>query len=393
MINTLSRGGLQALMEIQNGPCISLYMPTDRTGVDRQQDQLRIRRLIREALQLVTSKKHLHAAQVEDVLAPIRALPEDERFWLHTSDGLAIFRSPGIFHTYHLPTGFNEQVVVGDHFYLKPLLPLLTNDGRFYLLALSHNAVRLLACTRYSADELKLPEQVPTSLADFLKYEERENDLQSHSSASFGTMGEGGRHPAIFHGQGVGIDEGKDELLRYFQHIDRGLHALLREETAPLVLAGVEYLFPVYREANTYPYLLEQGIAGNPDRLKADTLREEAWALVEPVVLQARQEAAAQYRELASTERASSNSSEIVPAAYYGRVASLFVAMDRKQWGRFDPATDRLQIHQQAEPGDEDLLDQAATQTLLHGGAVYAVEQAQMPAEAPLAAVFRYASM
>ncbi len=393
ILDRLSKESLRILMEIQDGPCISLLMPTDRTGVERQQDQLRIRRLIREVEGLVIDKGQLHSAQVEDLLEPLRALLDNEQFWLHASDGLAIFRSREVFRAYRLPSTFKEQVVVGNHFYLKSLLPLLTSDGRFYILALSQNAVRLLACTHYNVNEVKLPEQVPTSLAEFLRYEERENELQSHSSASFGTMGKGGRHPTIFHGQGVGIDEAKDDILRYFQHIDRGLHQLLKDETAPLVLAGVEYLFPMYREANTYPHLLEQGMPGNPDKLKAETLREKAWAVVEASVLQAQQKAAAQFRDLASTERTSSNTSEIVPAAYYGRVASLFVAFDQEQWGTFDPAIDTLKIHQQAEPGDEDLLDLAATQTLLHGGSVYAVIQPLMPAEAPLAAVFRYASI
>ena len=393
MIVILSRESLQSLMETQHGPCISLFMPTDRTGVEGPQDQLRIRRLIREAESLVRGKAQLHSAQVEDLLEPLRALLGDERFWRHASDGLAIFRSPQTFRSFRLPSSFKEQVVVGDHFYLRPLLPLLIFDGRFYVLALSHNAVRLLACTPYSASGLKLPEQVPTSLAEFLRDKERENELQSHSSASFGTVGKGGRHPAIFHGQGVGTDEDKDDILRYFQHIDRGLHELLRDETAPLVLAGVEYLFPIYQEANSYPHLLEQGIAGNPDKLKEETLRRRAWAIVEPSVLQARREAAVQYRDLASTERTSNNTSEIVPAAYYGRVASLFVARDQEQWGTFDPATDTLQVHEQAQPGDEDLLDLAATQTLQHDGVVYAVEQTGMPDEAPLAAVFRYASI
>src|SRR5260370_28636223 len=133
-------------------------------------------------------------------------------------------------------------------------------------------------------------------------------------------------------------------------------------------------------------------MAGSPDKLKAEPLRGKAWLIVEPVVLQARQEAAVQYRDLAGTERTSNTSSEIVPAVYYGRVASLFVARDQEQWGTFDPATGTLQIHEQAQPGDEDLLDLAATQTLLHDGSVYAVEQSAMPDEAPLAAVFRYAS-
>jgi Bacterial archaeo-eukaryotic release factor family 7 len=217
--------------------------------------------------------------------------------------------------------------------------------------------------------------------------------VQSNENVTERRGGQGGRHPAIFHGQGVGTDEDKDDLLRYFQHIDRGLHDLLRDETAPLVLAGVEYLFPIYQQANSYTHLLQQGIAGNPDKLKAETLRGKAWPIVEPVVLQAQQEAAALYRDLASTERTSRNISEIVPAAYYGRVASLFVARDQEQRGTFDPATGTLQVHEQAEPGDEDLLDLAATQTLLHGGSAYAVEQTDMPDEAPLAAVFRYASI
>lgn len=119
MIHTLSRKSLQALMEIHSAPCISLYMPTDRTGVDRQQDQMRIRRLIREIKSLLSDQEPLNAALIGD-----------EQFWLHMSDGLAIFRSPEVFYTYRLPTGFNEKIVVGNHFHLKPLLPLLTNDGR-----------------------------------------------------------------------------------------------------------------------------------------------------------------------------------------------------------------------------------------------------------------------
>src|SRR5260370_19344338 len=343
MIATVSRESLRPLMETQHGPCISLFMPTDRTGVAGQQDQLRIRRLIREAESLVRGKAQLHSAQMEDLLEPLRALLDDKQFWQHASDGLAIFRSSKAFRSLRLPSNFKEQVVLGSHFFLKPLLPLLTYNGRFYILALSHNAVRLLACTHDSASELKLPEQVPSSLAEFLRGEERANELQSHSSASFGSVSKGGRHPAIFHGQGVGIDDEKDDVLRYFQHIDRGLHERLRDETAPLVLAGVEYLFPLYQQANSYPHLLEQGIAGNPDKLKAETLRGKAWAIVEPVVLQARQEAAVQYRDPAGTERTSNTSSEIVPAVYYGRVASLFGARDQEQSGTFDAGTGTLQ--------------------------------------------------
>ena len=41
-------------------------------------------------------------------------------------------------------------------------------------------------------------------------------------------------------------------------------------------------------------------------------------------------------------------------------------------------------------PGDEDLLDLAAIQTILNGGTVYVVEPEQVPGQTLLAAVFRY---
>ncbi|WNZ43543.1 hypothetical protein Q2T42_17000 [Leptolyngbya boryana CZ1] len=81
---------------------------------------------------------------------------------------------------------------------------------------------------------------------------------------------------------------------------------------------------------------------------------------------------------------------ETVPAAYYGRVDRLFVAVGVQKWGRFDPNANEIQIHTHAEVGDEDLLDAAAIQTLINGGIVYAVEPDVMPAPAPIAAVFRY---
>ncbi|MDX2243921.1 MAG: hypothetical protein NW224_24865 [Leptolyngbyaceae cyanobacterium bins.302] len=49
-----------------------------------------------------------------------------------------------------------------------------------------------------------------------------------------------------------------------------------------------------------------------------------------------------------------------------------------------------LEIHNDAQPGDEDLLNAAAIQTLFHGGTVYAVEPQNVPDDAPVAAVFRY---
>ena len=384
-----SRSELRALMEPQAGPCISLFLPTERSGAQEQQNTLRLGYLIREAEHHLLLND-LPDSQVAALLKPVEALLEVETFWLHPQDGLAVFRSPDLFHTYWLPGHYREQAVVTRHFYLKPLLPLLTGDGRFYLLALSHNHVRLIEGTRYSASEVALPEGVPGSLTEATQYSTSDNLLQSHSSSSGAVLAKGGRRAANFHGQGVGTDDEKRHLLHFFQQIDRGLHPLLANEQTPLILAGVGYLFPIYREATTYAHLLQEGVPGNPDRASLETLHRQAWTIAAPFFLQKRQEEAVRYGELASTGRATDRVGEILPAAYDGRIACLFLEADREQWGTFNPETRALHLHLPPRFNDDDLLDVAATQTLLHRGTVYVVERAEMPALGPLAAVLRY---
>ena len=156
------------------------------------------------------------------------------------------------------------------------------------------------------------------------------------------------------------------------------------------MLAGVEYLLPLYRETSNYQHVVEEGITGNPEALKPEELQAKAWEIVEPIFLQEQQEAIDHYKELTPTGRTSNEVKEVVPAAYYGRVDQLFVAVGVRQWGSFNPDTSTIDIHPEQKPGDEDLLNAAAIQTLLNGGTVYAVEPEKVPDEAPLAAVFRY---
>ena len=188
----------------------------------------------------------------------------------------------------------------------------------------------------------------------------------------------------------MGTDDEKDNILRYFQQVDKGLHELLHNEKAPLVLAGVDYLLPIYQKANTYAHLIDQGLQGNPDKLRTEDVHLQALPIVEPYFQKAQREVFDFYREYAGTERVSNTTGKIVLAAFYGRVENLFVAVNEEQWGIFDPVSNIVHIHKEARFNDDDLLDVAATQTLLHGGSVYAVDRAQMPDEGLLAAVFRY---
>ena len=92
---------------------------------------------------------------------PQRLLP-DPGFWQHQSDGLAVFLSADTFHFFRLPIRFDELVVIVNRFHVKPLLPFLTSDGLFHILALSQNQVRLLEGTGFSVDEIHLEGTIPS---------------------------------------------------------------------------------------------------------------------------------------------------------------------------------------------------------------------------------------
>ena len=150
-------------------------------------------------------------------------------------------------------------------------------------------------------------------------------------------------------------------------------------------------MLPLYQEANGYQHLVDEIIhTENMGVIKPQELHESAWKLAEPYYTQQKQSAIEHYHELAGTGKASTDLQEAVSAAYYGRVDQLFVAVGLQQWGHFDPQNNQVQIHNEPEPGDEDLLNSAAVQTILNGGTVYAVEPGSVPDDAPLAAIFRY---
>jgi hypothetical protein len=361
--------------------CVSIFLPTHRAGAQTQQHPIRLKNLLREAEeQLLT--KGLRAPEAEQLLGPARELLDDSVFWRHQSDGLAVFLSRGVFRYYRLPLNFEDLVVVADRYYLRPLLPLLTGDGQFYVLALSQNEVRLLRATRHSVSEVEL-KGLPESLADTLRYDDQEKQLQSHTS----TAGGRGDRAAIFHGHEPD-DDPKDDILRYFRQIDRGVREQLKGSKAPLVLVGVDYLLPIYRKASRYPHTIDEGVTGNPERLRPEELHERAWDAVQPRFSEAQQKAAARYRQLAGTGQTSRDVREIVVAAYSGRVETLFATSGAQRWGVFGPGTSEVDLHEGPEGGD--LLEFAAIQTVLHHGTVYVTNPENMPADANAVSVFRY---
>ena len=353
---------------------VSLYLPTHRAGREVAQDPVRFRRLVASAAEEVTDER---------LLAATASLVDDREFWAHGSAGLAVLAAVDATTAIRLSEPPRELVVVSDRAHLKPLIAAVARRVEFDVLAMSRHGVRLIAVDGSRALETEVP-GLPASLPEALQWDDRERQVQSHSGARVGR----GQVAATFHGQGGGNDVRDVDLDRYLQLVDRAVREHRSGSTRPLVLAGVEETVAAYRKLTRCAHVHDDHVAGNPDQLRATELADRARQFVPPTATDA--ERAARESFLAGATATVDTVEPAVIAAAAGQVASVFVPGDTEYWGRYHPGDHPLEEHPTREPGDHDLADVAATETLRHGGQAFVIPAADLPGVGTAAATLRY---
>jgi hypothetical protein len=386
-MDILNPSDLKSLIAQQGKWSVSLYIPTHRKGREQQQDPIRLKNLLAEAETKLLANG-LRRPEVEELMRPAEELLWNVDFWQHQSDGLAIFLTNDFYRVYRLPVEFEESLNTGTSFYIKPLLPALGRGIEFYVLALSLNNVRLFKGNADTMSEVEL--SFATSMEEALRLQEGERSFNMLSGSP--RSGEGRVGAGSLHGHGVDDDEKKD-ILRFFQSVNQGLNNLLEDKDIPIVLAGVDYLLPIYREASSYHNLLEDGIIGNPDRENVRQLHEKAWQIVRPIFEESQKKAFEKFQQLngQKSDLAVNDIKAAVKAAVFGQIETIFVPLGSQKWGRYDAQNNKVIVEQEPGTETEDLFDFAATQTLLNSGQVFAVPPEQMPGNGELAAILRYA--
>jgi len=382
-IDVVTDSDLRALAGHQDGPCLSMFMPTHRAGPETRQDPLRFRNLLGEAAARL-SDQGLTSREVVDFLAPVATLDGDAMFWRHMADGLAVFLAPGLHRRFRVPLDLEEGVFVGAGFRLRPLLPLTSENGSFFVLSLSQNEVRLFEATRSSIGEVNLG-AVPASMAEALADEEHERQLQVRSSGKANAAGR-----SMYHGHGAGGEIDKQQLERYFRAVDGGLGGVLGEGRHPLVLACVAYYAPIYRALSRYPVIVDGCVEGSPEGRGPQELHAAAWPLVAPLLAAARLDSEAHLAAVAGTGRSLHEPAAIADAARQGRVETLFLSAPETAPEQLDPDGQDVGTPGGAPPGDEDLLEWATRDTILAGGAVFAGDPGELPGGGLAAALLRY---
>ena len=257
--------------------CLTIYVPhIDQGGAATgDADRIDLKNMLRQAEQSLLDEK-VSARQVRKTLRPARELLRSREFWPLRPQALALFLHTNLFQYYHLPDGDVPHLLTIERgFNLEPLLALVEDNRQYLVLALGHKDVRLYQGDHFSLRRLRL-KNFPSDLKQALNIDEFPKVAEAHSIAIGSERGS-----KAFHGQYNRKQTDKEMLLMFFQMIDRSLKKFLQRKNLPMILAGVEYLIPIYRQANTSPYLMEGHIEGNVSHEDPEQLREAAWAILE----------------------------------------------------------------------------------------------------------------
>lgn len=385
-MDLLTRTDLERLSSSSDdGNHVVLFVPTHRFGGGIEADRIRWKNAL-NAVRPVLADAGMDEQAVQQLLAPGWAVYDDPTAWQQMSDGLVMFLRPGWTQTFRVPVTLPELATVGDRFAVSPLLPLLSGDQHFLLLAVSQRHVRLLEGTRHTVDEVVLPE-VPASLRDVIEPPEPRSDTMARPISPAGRGG-----PAVFYGHGAADEHWKkDEVERFLRQVGDGLDTYLAGQDLPLVLMGLDYLVSLYRGITGYPHLMDEAVRTNPDPLSITELHDAAWPVVARQLAVDKQRLVARFDELHGTGRASTDPVNVADAAEHGRIGTLLISAASPADNQ--PTTGSphvVQLGTDDEPTAWELLDRITTNTLTRSGAIHTFSDTAVPGGGDVAAIFRY---
>ncbi|MBS1825981.1 MAG: hypothetical protein JST93_11715 [Acidobacteria bacterium] len=350
-------------------PAVTVLLPGATPGTPSTPNSRRLRNAVDTVFPQLLAQGLAHHECAQQV-APLLTLASDPAFRDARRSGVGLFLDGRDFFCFEVPPTVPETVIVSRHFHIRPLLPWLMEPREFVILELASGAIRTMRCREGKLSELRLPRGVPLCF-DSMQVDEDIPKKNFENAISFGIA-----------------SANEARRLQFFcTMLDRSLHSYLQDLGVPLILAGAEHMIAAYKKENTYPMTVPQSVAGNIDLLPEEVVIGKANQLIHAQRMEEAARHLVAMEEYVPGDRWSTSVNAVLRAAIQGRVWRLFVADGAEVRGDFLEAI--------GKPGkapflEEDLLNCAATETLLHGGEVFLVEPELLPSQAPVAGLFRY---
>jgi hypothetical protein len=376
-----------ALAGTRSFPCISIYLATSPQHA--RANRIAFKDLARDTIAQVREAgidKHRIAA-LDEQLGRLTGAEQDntddnkfryrhedpaeelERFWSAQANGLAVLARPEAMRMFRLPERPRLLAEVADRFHLTPLIRAMTSPHDAHVLALAEESVRLIHVF------VNLPAARVHVVGMPKNAEEATRRPSVHVRAPRG-------HLQNLEGQKVLLEE-------YVRRVDLALQAVLAGQVRPLILAAAEPIASMFRSITRYPRLVDEGIAGNPNRLTDAQIEDAALPILDRLYSRELQVVTALYDEL-KPRRATTDVSYAAHAATAGAIDQLLVDLNSIIPGMVSD-TDGSVIYSAADDAETySVVDEVARRALCTGARVLGARREELPDRAPLVAILRY---
>ncbi len=357
---------------------VTITLPTEKIGNERQQNPIRFKNLLSRATEQLV-QKGMKEDEADLYLKPAKELLGQPLFWSKMEHGMVVYLASDYFEVFKIPYDIREMVYVNRDFRITPILPMISTNGSFCVLAISQIKVRLLRCTRISSADIT-PDDIPVTISGWL-----DETPQPHIQFHTGSEGDG----AVFFGHGASEEDRKEIVEQYFRVVEKGINRTMNQINDPLLLSGLKTNIALYKKINNYSRVLDNAIERNPDDLSDAQLQDFGWDVIRDYFLSDLYDSMEIYRE-SPTGRISSDPAEIIISTIMGKSAAIFITKDLVRWGRYDDENHKVLYRNEPRDGDVDLINFLSIKGLETGSNVYILPQEEMPDHSEVAALFRF---
>jgi len=361
----MNKHDLLLLQQIRGYPLVTITLPTHRTAPDNQQDPIRVKNLVSQAVERLLNE--FPKREVEAVLRNLDQITNqiDHR---NTLDGLALFVHQDFARRFYLPFPLKERVVIDHSFYTRDLVFALNRTQRYWVLVLSEKPTRLFEGTRDALNEIQ------------------------EGGFPMVHEGPGGTEP-LPGGFGVRKSHIRDEYHRkFFRQVDQALKPFLADDPLPLVVVGVERYLSFFNEITTHQDKILTTLTGNHDQTPAHELAQLVWSLVELNLAEERKRSLVELERAIGERKVLTTIGEIWRYAQEGRGKLLLVEENFHYPAKLDESSlTILPADDPSAPGViDDAVDEIIEAVLSHGGQVRFLEDGMLTQYQHIALILRY---
>lgn len=376
-------------------PFVTIYLPLTHAEREMRRDEkvrIEFKDLTKKAVAALEEKK-VDTDTIEKIKTHMQFMEETEDLpmWLNTSAALGIFISTDGVKVFTLNDATPEPVVVvGDRYYIKPLVFDAQGNSDYYILTLGTDRFGVLKGDQDGVQRIDLPEEAMEEIMNTYP------DLFGTEAVLDNQTPEG--HFKPYHLWRSRNDVVEHEADRFWRVLNKALNDyVFKNDPTPVIIAATPEDQAGFRNICTIPTVVGEAIEKDPESMDGKALTEAANALFHEAFKQEIHQLLDAYQYEASQKRGSTSLEDIALALVERKVDTLMVQRGVDVAGYFDEdgKVTFLNDEKMAEPTkipvcDPQILDLMVHKALEQDAYVYVLYKEHMPAEAGAAAIYRY---